>query len=213
MTTLIDDKGLSVPVTVLLAGPCTVVDVKTAATHGYQAVQLGFELDAKPRCVAKAELGHFAKRQLPFHRELQEFRCDNAEQFTVGQQLTVDGFKKGEKVDVRGCTKGRGFQGVIKRWHKAGGPAAHGSHFHRSTGSIGQRTWPGRVFKNMKMPGQMGADDRTICGLEIVAVDPAMNLLFVQGSVPGARNGLVRVTCRASDFQNRFAKPASEVPT
>lgn len=210
MTTLLDEAGQPVPVTVLLAGPCTVIDVRTAATHGYSAVQLGFEPDAKPKA-SKAQVGHCAERKLPFHSELQEFRCEQAEQFTVGQQLTVGAFKKGEKVDVRGCTKGRGFQGVIKRWGKAGGPGAHGSHFHRSTGSIGQRTWPGRVFKNMKMPGQMGAVDRTIRGLQVVGVDSSTNLLFVQGAVPGARNGLVRVTCPSPDFASRFQQTPTGV--
>ncbi len=210
MTTLIDENGLPVPVTVLVAGPCTVVDIRTKKSNGYDALQLGFEA-AKPHRTNKPTTGHFAKKNLPPQRQLQEFRIEEVAEFTVGQQVTVEGFQKGEEVDVRGCVKGRGTQGVIKRWGKAGGPAAHGSHFHRTTGSIGQRTWPGRVFKNMKMPGHMGAVNRTIRGLKVVAIDPTLNLLFIQGSVPGANNGLVRVTCRGS-VASRFAKSAQPTP-
>ncbi len=203
MTSLVNEAGEMVPVTVLEAGPCTVVSIRTVAAHGYEAVQVGFEPQPKKNRTTRAVAGHFAAAKVPVQRTLQEFRCANALAFPVGQALTVGAFQIGELVDVQGKSKGRGFQGVIKRHGKAGGPAAHGSHFHRTTGSIGMRTWPGRVFKNMNMPGHMGDEFVTTRGLRVVAVDADLNLLFVRGAVPGTRNGLVRVTARAEDFEKR----------
>lgn len=205
MTRIFTDAGEPVPVTVLRMGPCVVTQVKTRAKEGYAAVQLGFDtierIDRLPK----------PRRTKPY-RYLQEFRTEAVEGFQVGQVLTVEVFQKGDRVNVQGITKGHGFQGVIKRHGKQGGPAAHGSHFHRTTGSIGMRTWPGRVLKNMKLPGQMGVDRRTTRNLEVVGIDPELHLLFVRGAVPGARNQLVRVGNRAPAFVERFTKspPAAE---
>lgn len=202
MTQVYSDKGEPVSVTVLRAGPCVVTQCKTKKRDGYDAVQLGFE-DRKPEKLPKAE------RSKPY-RTLREFRTALSADFQVGQVLTVAGFQKGDYVNVQGVTKGRGFQGVIKRHGKHGGPAAHGSHFHRTTGSIGMRTWPGRVLKNMKLPGHMGDVVQTIRNLLVVDVDPELHLLFVRGSVPGARNQLVRIVGRGKNFDARFVKKASE---
>ncbi|MBI2343319.1 MAG: 50S ribosomal protein L3 [Deltaproteobacteria bacterium] len=211
MTTLLNDHGQAVAVTVLEAGPCAVLARRSREADGYDALQLGFEAAAHPERLSKAERGHFAKAGLAAMRVVEEFRCTGAETFTVGQILTVGGFAKGDRIDVRGCVKGRGYQGVIKRWGKHGGPGSHGSHFHRTTGSIGQRTWPGRVFKNMKLPGQMGNVFRTIRGLEVVGIDPELHLLFVKGAVPGAKNALIRVMNRSADFATRYH--AGQAPT
>ncbi|MBI4367309.1 MAG: 50S ribosomal protein L3, partial [Deltaproteobacteria bacterium] len=198
MTQVYMDSGMPVSVTVLRAGPCVVTQRKTKATDGYDAIQVGLEA-VKPERLVKPRRGK------PY-RYLREFRIPNADAFTVGQVLPVTVFQKGERVDVQGVTKGRGFQGVIKRHGKHGGPGAHGSHFHRTTGSIGMRTWPGRVLKNMKLPGQMGNVVRTIRNLQIVDVDPELHLLFVRGAVPGAPGQLVRVVCKVKGFEQRFTK-------
>lgn len=212
MTTLLDEQGVPVPVTVLEAGPCVVIQVHTPDTVGYGAIQVGFgATDAKR--LSRPKAGPFAKAKVPAQRRLAEFRCDNAGRFTVGQQLTVAIFEKGDRVDVQGWTKGRGFQGVIKRHGKHGGPGAHGSHFHRTTGSIGMRTWPGRVLKNTGMPGQMGDVKATIRGLEVVGIDAALNLLFVRGGVPGAKNGVLRVVNRDAAFEGRCVQQAPGAPT
>ena len=196
MTQLFRDNGEPVSVTVLRAGPCVVTQRKTKDANGYNAIQLGFE-ELKAERVAKP-------RRNKSYRYLREARTELAEQFAVGQVLTVVGFQKGEFVHVQGVTKGRGFQGVMKRHGKHGGPGAHGSHFHRTTGSIGMRTWPGRVLKNTRLPGHMGDVTRTIRNLEVVDMDPGLHLLFVRGAVPGARNQLVRVVSTAPDFAKRF---------
>lgn len=200
MTQWYTESGEPVSVTVLRAGPCVVTQRKTKAQDGYDAIQVGFE-------ELKAERLIKPRRTKPY-RHLREFRTAHAESFAVGQVLTVGGFHKGDVVHVQGVTKGHGFQGVIKRHGKHGGPGAHGSHFHRTTGSIGMRTWPGRVLKNMKLPGHMGDDVRTIRNLKVVDIDPELHLLFVRGSVPGARNQLVRVMSAVHDFDARFLKPA-----
>jgi large subunit ribosomal protein L3 len=203
MTTLIDEQGDNIPVTIVVVGPCDVIDTRTTKSHGYEAVQLAFDDSKKERGFTKAVLGHFKSKGAAPKRYLEEFRCADGSKYARGVTLTVRLFKKGETVDVRGRTKGRGFQGVIKRWGKHGGPATHGSHFHRSTGSIGQRTWPGRVFKNMKMPGQMGNVFRTIRGLEVVEIDPELNLLYLRGAIPGPKNGLLRIMSQSADFEER----------
>jgi large subunit ribosomal protein L3 len=201
MTRVIDDKGNFVPVTVVLAGPCTVVQKKTVEKEGYNAIQVGFEVEKKPQRVNKPHHGHFKKANTEVFKHLAEFRTDKANDFNIGHVLTVEGFEKGEMVKVEGITKGRGFQGVIKRWGKHGGPATHGSHFHRSTGSIGMRTDPGRVLPNMKMPGHMGDVKVTTRKLTVVDIDSSENLLFIKGSIPGGRNGLVRVLSIQRDFE------------
>lgn len=202
MTQVFKDDGEMVPVTVVALGPCMVTQKKTTDTDGYNALQLGFEVQ-KPRRMTKARRGHLEKKGLPLFTHLQEFRTERAGEFEVGQELVAAGFKAGDAVQVSGVTKGRGFQGVIKRHHKHGGPASHGSDFHRRPGSIGMRTWPGHVLKNMKLPGHLGNVNVTTKGLEIVAVRPEDNAVLVSGAVPGTRGGMVVVTCIDRGFDAR----------
>ncbi|AEH50829.1 50S ribosomal protein L3 [Pseudothermotoga thermarum] len=190
MTTLFKDN-VAIPVTVILAGPCYVIQKKTTATDGYSAVQIGFDLAKK---VNKPMAGHFAKAGVKPLRFLKELRLNDdseVEKYQIGQEIKVDIFKEGEKVDVIGWTKGRGFAGAIKRWGFSGGPRSHGSKFHRELGSLGQHTEPAKIFKGKKMPGRYGNERVTIHNLEVVKVDPENNLLVVKGSVPGARGSLV----------------------
>ena len=202
MTQIFGADGQAVPVTVLEVGPCTVVQRKSAEAEGYDALQLGFGT-TKPKRMSKPQRGHFAKRGLGLFRHLGEFRIEHAGEFEVGDVLCVAGFETGEKVNVKGVGKGRGFQGVIKRWGKHGGPGAHGSDFHRQPGSIGMRTWPGRVFKNTKLPGHMGCNAVTVRGLEVMEVRPGEDLLLVKGAIPGPRNGFVVVTPAAGGLESR----------
>jgi len=202
MTQVFGEDGSQIPVTVVLAGPCTVVQRKTKENDGYDAIQVAFE-KAKPARLTKAQRLHYEKKGLTPFVHLKEFHTSKAEAFEVGQTLTVSAFKTGDIVDVIGTTKGRGFQGVIKRHGKHGGPASHGSDFHRRTGSIGMRTSPGRVFKNTKLPGHMGVDRVTIKNLEVVSVRPEDDVLLVKGAVPGAKNGMLVIVNRTKDFENR----------
>lgn len=216
MTRYRTETGEYVPVTVLEAKPCVVVACKTVATHGYEAIQVAWEPLKRDSLKSKAEVGVTKKCGVPTSRILREFRCHDASRFAPGQQLSVAVFAKGDTVQVQGTTKGRGFQGVIKRCGKHGGPAAHGSHFHRTTGSIGMRTWPARVLKNTGMPGQMGNETATTRNLEVVDIDTAANVLLVKGGVPGWRNGMLRVTSRAATFEARVVetiKGATSVAT
>ncbi len=190
MTHVYDDEGTAHPVTVVELGPCTVVQVKTVATDGYDAVQLGFGTPKTAR-VSKPLKGHFEKKGVGLATHLREFRTPRAGEFKVGERLLVTAFEPGDTVDVKGVTKGRGFQGVMKRCGKHGGPASHGSDFHRRPGSIGMRTWPGRVPKNMGMPGHMGDENITTRNLTVIKVRPEENLLFVEGALPGTKGGLV----------------------
>jgi large subunit ribosomal protein L3 len=190
MTQVFLDGGRVVPVTVIEAGPCRVSQVKAVERDGYAAAQLAFG-ELPERKVAKPVRGHFAKAQLPAFRHVREFRPTGDVQ--VGAFVKADIFAKGERVDVIGVSKGKGFQGVVKRHHFHGGPESHGSMFHRAPGSIGSSSWPSRVWKNMKMAGHMGSVRVTAQGLEVVDVRPDENLLFVRGSVPGARGSLVVV--------------------
>lgn len=199
--------GNPISVTVLQAGPCAVVQCKTEEVDGYHALQLGFG-ETKVNRVTKARQGHCAKAKTPLYRHLREFKPAKVMDLAAGHVLTVTHFAKGDIVNVQGTAKGRGFQGVIKRCGKSGGPAAHGSHFHRSTGSIGMRTWPGRVLKNTGMPGQMGNWTHSVLKLEVIAIDEAQNLLFVKGSVPGGRNALVVVTNPGNEFEGRVVAAA-----
>ncbi len=192
MTQIFSDAGDVVPVTVVQAGPCVVIQRKTLAKEGYESIQVGFE-ELPERKASKPYKVHFTKKnQKPF-RFLREFRIPADGAFEVGQVLTVETFKIGDRVKVTGVSKGKGFQGVIKRHGKAGGPASHGSRFHRTTGSIGQRTSPGEVFKNMKLPGHLGSERVTVRNLEVVQVRPQENLLFVRGAVPGGKNNLIMI--------------------
>jgi large subunit ribosomal protein L3 len=191
MTQVFADDGNSVPVTVLEAGPCTVVQVKTRATDGYDALQLGFE--PKRKKVGKPMAGHFKKAAVGATRVLREVRLESVAEYQVGQSLTVDLFKPGELVDVTGLRKGRGFQGGIKRHGWTGGEASHGSMFHRAPGSIGASSDPSRVFPGHRLPGRMGATQVTTPHLEVVRVLPEQHLLVVKGAVPGATGGLVMI--------------------
>lgn len=189
MTQIYDESRLT-PVTVIEAGPCRVVTVKTRERDGYEAVQLSFG-EVKERKLSKAELGHLKKQQAPASRWLREFKKDG--EVAVGQSVTVGIFKKGDWVDVIGVSKGKGFQGVVRRHHYAGGPESHGSMFHRAPGSIGSSSFPSRVWKGKTLPGHMGAERVTAQRLKVVESRPEENLLFVRGAVPGAANGLLMV--------------------
>lgn len=192
MTQVFSEKGETIPVTVIEAGPCVVTQVRTTERDGYEAVQLGFG-DIKPKRVTKPIQGHLkgAGRLVRFMREM---ATSDIASHTVGDVVNADIFKVGEKVDIAGTSKGRGFAGVVKRHGFRGGPSTHGqSDRHRAPGSIGSGTTPGRVWKGMRMAGRMGNDRVTVQNLEIVEVDVERHLLLVKGSVPGAKNGLVMV--------------------
>ena len=192
MSQVFDTEGKVIPVTVIEAGPCTVIQRKTARTDGYDAVQIGFR-QTKAGKVGKPMLGHFQKAGKGAFSALPEIRVEPAEPLDIGAEIKVDIFKEGDVVDVMGHSKGRGFTGVIKRWGFKGGRATHGSMFHRAPGSIGASAYPSRVVKNMKMAGQYGNERVTILNLRVVGVEPEKNLLLVRGAVPGAKNSLVFV--------------------
>lgn len=190
MTQIFDANGKVVPVTVVEAGPCVVVQKKTTDKDGYEAVQVGFG-DIREKLVNKPRKGHFAKANVALKRTLKEFKFDNAAEYEVGQEIKVDIFEVGEKVDVSGVSKGKGFQGTIKRWNGSRGPMSHGSKFHRSVGSMGASSDPSRTFKNKKMPGHMGAVNTTVLNLEVVKVMSEKNLLLIKGGIPGPNKGTV----------------------
>ena len=192
MTQIFHEDGGVVPVTVVQAGPCTVIQVKAPAKEKYGAVQLGFEERDQKR-LKKPLLGHFEKAKVPSFRYLREFRVVDPAPFQVGQVITVEEFKVGDRVDVSGISKGKGFMGVVKRWGFRGGRATHGSMFHRAPGSIGASSYPSRVFRGHHLPGHMGAERTTVRGIMVVSVDPEKNLLVVQGAVPGPYGGLVTI--------------------
>ncbi|HOB16134.1 MAG TPA: 50S ribosomal protein L3 [Defluviitoga sp.] len=183
-----DDKAI--PVTIIQAGPCFVVQKKTIETDGYNAIQVGFETIPE-RKVNKPLNGHFKKADLKPLRYLREFRVDNIDDYEIGQKIDVSIFSEGEKVDITGTSKGRGYTGVMKRWNFSGGETSHGSKFHRGLGSTGMSSTPSKVFKGKKMPGQYGNERVTIQNSEIIYIDPQNNLIAVKGGVPGARGGLV----------------------
>jgi large subunit ribosomal protein L3 len=191
MTQIWDDENRVVPVTVIEAGPCRVVQLKTPERDGYSAVQLAFG-DTKPQRLSKPELGHLKKADAPPMKHVVEFR-NEAGELTVGETVTADTFSEGDRVKISGVSKGKGFQGTIKRHGFASGPKSHGSHNVRAPGSIGAAAYPARVFKGIRGPGQMGNKRVTQKGLEVVRVDVDNNLLLVRGSVPGPRNGVVEV--------------------
>lgn len=194
MTQFFDERGQVVPVTVLKAGPCVVVQVKTAARDGYQAVQLGLVDFLRDKLVNKPRRGHFEKAKVAPTRHLSEFRLDgDAQGWQAGDRVLADQFQPSEKVDVTGTSKGKGFQGVVKRHNFKGGGATHGSMFHRAPGSIGQSASPSRVFKGVRLPGRMGGKRVTVRGLRIVEVLEEDHVLLVRGAVPGPRGGLVRI--------------------
>ena len=190
MTQIFDDNGKVIPVTVIEAGPCVVVQKKTLENDGYNAVQVGFG-DLKVNRANKPQKGHFAKAGVTAKRFLKEFRLEDAESYTLGQEIKADVFAAGDKVDATAKSKGKGFQGAIKRHGQSRGPMAHGSKYHRHAGSNGSATTPGRVFKGKHMPGHMGAVRVTVQNLEVVSVDAEKNLILVKGAVPGPKKSLV----------------------
>ncbi|NMA15182.1 MAG: 50S ribosomal protein L3 [Clostridia bacterium] len=192
MTQVFTEDGMSIPVTVIEAGPCVVVQKKTSDNDGYTAVQLGFE-PRKENRVNKPLKGHFNKAGLkPFHY-LREIKVEDPEAYEVGQEIKADVFAAGEKVDVCGISKGKGFAGSIKRHGFGRGPQSHGSKYHRGSGSLGSME-PARVFKGRKLPGHMGHERVTVQNLEVVKADPERNLLLIKGAIPGPRKGLVVIT-------------------
>ena len=193
MTQIFAADGTVSPVTVLKAGPCVVVQTKTAQTDGYEAVQIGFVEEKAPK-VNKATAGHFKKAGVPPTRVRREMKVKaGGDPVKPGDQVSVSMFADGERVDVIGTSKGKGFQGVVKRHHFAGGRASHGSMFHRAPGSIGASSYPSRVVKGMRMGGHMGSDRITVRNLKVLRVDAENNLLLVEGSVPGGPNGYVTI--------------------
>ena len=196
MTQIFVNDGRLVPVTVVEAGPCTVTMVKTQATDGYEAVQVGFgelsEQRAK-KLLNKPELGHFAKAGVAPARHLCEVRFDDISTYSVGDTIKCDVFEQGDKIDVIGTSKGHGYTGAIQRWNQHTGPMAHGSKYHRGVGSLSANSDPSRVFKNKHMAGQYGGDRVTVQNLEVVKVDAERNLLMIKGAIPGANGSLVMV--------------------
>lgn len=208
MTQIFSEDGTLTPVTVLQAGPCVVTQIKTAENDGYEAVQVGF-VDKKDKIinkdksgkkeivhrhgVTKAEQGHFAKAGVSGKRFVKEFKLENASEYTLAQEIKVDIFEAGDKIDATAISKGKGFQGAIKRHNQHRGPMTHGSKFHRHAGSNGAASDPSKVFKGKKMPGQMGGKKITVQNLEVVRVDAENNLLLVKGSVPGPKKSLITI--------------------
>lgn len=202
MTQVFDANGKQVGVTVLEVGPCYVTDLRTQDNSGYSAVQLGFG-SVKEKNVSKAVKGHFKRSGSPVLEVVKEFRVENLDGLELGQKLTVENFETGDFVDVSGISKGRGFQGVVKRHHHAGGEAAHGSKFGREIGSSGASAFPSRVVKGIKMAGQMGNEAVTTQNIEVVSVDAENNLLVVKGSVPGAKGKIVSIELALKKGSNR----------
>ncbi len=192
MTQIFDNQGKVIPVTAIEAGPCTVVQVKTTETDGYNAIQLGFG-EVKEHKVIKPIKGHYTKSNLTPKKHLREFRLNSVENIKIGDELKVDVFEAGDKLDIQGTSKGKGFQGVIKRHGQSRGPMGHGSMYHRRPGSMGPTSTPGRVFKGKKLPGHMGRETITIQNLEVVKVDLDKNVVLVKGSVPGAKGAILKL--------------------
>ena len=196
MTQIFTEDGRLVPVTVIEAGPCTVVQLKTVESDGYQAVLVGFgemtEARAK-KLLTKPVQGHFAKAGVAAKRTLRELRFDDCSGYKVGDEIKVDQFVKGDRIDVTGTSKGHGYTGPIQRWNQHTGPMAHGSKYHRGVGSLSANSDPSRVFKNKHMAGHYGVDRVTVQNLEVVSVDAERNLLLVKGAVPGTNNSLLMI--------------------
>lgn len=202
MTQIYDENNNLVPVTVVEATPCPITKVKTTETDGYNAVQIAYAPTTEKR-VSKPVAGQLKKAGVPMHKNLVEFRTDELDSFKVGEAITVANFEAGQKVDVIANTKGRGFQGVVKRWNMAGGPASHGSMFHRRGGSFGQCQWPGEIDKGRKMPGHMGDKRRTTQNLRVIKVIEDKNLLLIKGSIAGSNGAYV--TIRTAKKQKKSA--------
>ena len=192
MSQIFDEAGKVIPVTVIEAGPCTVIQKKTVEKDGYEAIQVGFDAYAPNRAeklVNKPLKGHFAKAEVAPTRKLRELRLEDCSAYNVGDVVKVDVFAAGDKIDVTGTSKGHGFTGVIQRWNQHTGPMAHGSKYHRGVGSMGANSTPSRVFKNKHMSGHYGVDRVTVQNLSVVRVDTERNLLLVRGNVPGPNGG------------------------
>ncbi|MCX7843602.1 MAG: 50S ribosomal protein L3 [Clostridia bacterium] len=191
MTQIFSEGGSVIPVTVIQAGPVTVVQKKNSDTDGYSAVKVGYE-DIEEKNLNKPEKGLFSKIKVSPKKYLREFRAEDAEKYEVGQEIKVDEmFQAGDRVDVSGVSKGKGFQGTIKRYGQSGGKETHGSMYHRRVGSMSANTNPARVFKGKRLPGHMGMDNVTVQNLDVVRVDAERNLLLVKGAVPGPKGGLL----------------------
>lgn len=191
MTQIFNEDGIAIPVTVIEAGPCTVVQMKTIENDGYNAIKVGF-VEIADRKVNKPDKGQFSKVKVALRKYLREFRLEDTQKYELGQEIKIaDTFQPGDKIDVSGISKGKGFQGTIKRYGQKGGPESHGSMYHRRPGSMGSNTSPARVFKGKKLPGHMGVDKITIQNLDVVRVDNERNLLLVKGAVPGPKGGLL----------------------
>ena len=192
MTQIFREDGTMVPVTVVLAGPCPVTQIKTVDHDGYDAVQMAF-MPVREKLITKPEMGHLKKAGVEAHKYVKEFRLDDCSQYEVGSVITAAVFENGARVDVTGTSKGKGFEGNIKRWNQARGRKTHGSHSYRVAGSMGACTYPGEVFKTKNLPGHMGRERITVQNLEIVRSDAERNLLLIKGAIPGANGGLVLV--------------------
>lgn len=190
MTQIFSGEGQVIPVTVIEAGPCKIVQAKTMEKDSYEAFQMGFDEIKKEKNVTKGRLGHFKKASLPSYRLLKEVKMDGLK---VGDNITVDIFNKGDKVSISGISKGKGFQGVMKRHNYKGGPGSHGSMFNRAPGSIGSSSFPSRVWKNKGLPGHMGSEKVTIKNIVIIEIKKEQNLLLIKGSVPGANGGYLMI--------------------
>jgi len=191
MTQLFLENGTLLPVTVIEAGPCTVVQLKTKQNDGYESIKIGFG-DVKAKSLNKPDKGQFDKSEITPSKYLKELRLDDCSGFKIGQSINIsDMFELGDKVDISGISKGKGFQGAIKRWGQSCGPMSHGSKYHRRVGSMGANSSPGKVFKGKRLPGHMGVDKITVQNLQVVKIYEDKNLILVKGAVPGPKNGLL----------------------
>ncbi|MDY6794463.1 MAG: 50S ribosomal protein L3 [Actinomycetota bacterium] len=190
MTQIFSEDGKAIPVTVVEAGPCLITQIKIQEGEGYNALQLGFG-EIEKRRLNNPRRGHFESKELELRRYLAEIRVDDPSEYQLGQEITADIFSKGDKVDVTGRSKGKGFAGVVKRHGFGGGPGSHGAHFHRAPGAIGACATPSRVFKGKRMPGRMGGERITTLNLEVVDIKPERNLILIKGAVPGPKEGLL----------------------
>ncbi|OPJ60628.1 50S ribosomal protein L3 [Clostridium oryzae] len=190
MTQIFDENGKIIPVTVVEAGPCVVVQKKTTDKEGYDAIQVGYG-DVREKLVNKPAKGHFTKAGVTVKRFVKELRLEDISAYEIGQEIKADVFAAGDRVDVSGVSKGKGFQGTIKRWNGNRGPMSHGSKFHRAVGSMGASSDPSRTFKNKKMPGHMGNVNTTALNLEVVKVMPEKNVILIKGGIPGPNKGIV----------------------
>jgi large subunit ribosomal protein L3 len=193
MTQIFDENGKIVPVTVIEAGPCLVIQKKTVEKEGYQSIQVGFD-DIREKLVNKPRKGHFAKAGVALKRFVKEFRLEDISGYQIGQEIKADIFAAGDKVDISGVSKGKGFQGAIKRWNQSRGPMSHGSKFHRAPGSSGASSDPSKTFKNKRMPGHMGFVSTTVLNLSVAKVMLEKNIILIKGGVPGPNKGYVVIS-------------------